>query len=227
MIAVKYSLSCNSIALELEVPCAFFSGETGDEKMPDMGSMPFSSRIPVSTRIMPVLLSRYQYHSSRIHFCANQTHRPTLPTSKYWLPVLPRRPGVFRPTLFLASFVELAADMLRGKRFSFSRSRLPTCVCVCVCVCVCLCVCISKAGRCCARARCVQVSVAQISDINVCVRERSVFVDHSGPMARRMFVWWWWGMLLPRLFFRARLTQGKRSLQLARGHPLLFLPGCC
>jgi hypothetical protein len=55
---------------------------------------------------------------------ANPTHRPTLPTSKYWLPVLPRRPGVLRPMLFLASFVEVAAAMLRGMRFSFSGSSV-------------------------------------------------------------------------------------------------------
>jgi hypothetical protein len=58
------------------------------------------------------------------HVCANPTHRPTLPTSKYWLPVLPRRPGVLRPILFLASFVEVAAAMLRGMQFSFSGSSV-------------------------------------------------------------------------------------------------------
>lgn len=114
LFAALYSLSCNCIALELEVPCAIFSGDMGDEKMPDMGSMPCSSRTPVSMRTIPVLLPQHQHQSLVSHFCADPTHRPTLPTSKYWFPVRPRRPGVLRPRLFLASCDELAADMLRG-----------------------------------------------------------------------------------------------------------------
>lgn len=51
-----YVLSCNSIALELEVPAVRFGGEAGDEKMPAMGSMPCSSRTPVSFNTIPVLL---------------------------------------------------------------------------------------------------------------------------------------------------------------------------
>lgn len=58
--AAVYSLSCNCIALELEVPRAIFSGDIGDEKMPDMGSMPCSSRTPVSIKTIPVLLSEHQ-----------------------------------------------------------------------------------------------------------------------------------------------------------------------
>lgn len=63
---VVFVLSCRSIAWELEVPCACFSGEVGDEKMPDIGSMPYSSRTPVSIRTIPVLLSRRQYRLSCI-----------------------------------------------------------------------------------------------------------------------------------------------------------------
>lgn len=87
-------LSCSSIAFELDVPCACFGGEAGEEKMPDTGSKPCSSRTPVSCNVIPVFL-------------------PTLPTSKYWLPVLPLRPGVLREP-FLASFCWFAAAMLRG-----------------------------------------------------------------------------------------------------------------
>ena len=61
LFAAVYSLSCNCIALELEVPRAGFSGDIGDEKMPDMGSMPCSSRTPVSMRTIPVLLSQHQH----------------------------------------------------------------------------------------------------------------------------------------------------------------------
>jgi hypothetical protein len=71
-----YVLSCNSIALELEVPCAFFSGEVGDEKMPAMGSIPCSSRTPVSINTIPVLLSRRQH----CRYCPRM-RKPNSPTN--------------------------------------------------------------------------------------------------------------------------------------------------
>lgn len=124
------SLSCKSIAFELEVPCALLGGEAGDEKMPLMGSIPCSSRTPVSFKVMPVFLQKPSAPSlalqSRAQFL--QTHRPTFPTSKYCAPVLPLRPGVLREAFFASLFI-FAAAMLRGRRFSFSGSSLPSCIC--------------------------------------------------------------------------------------------------
>lgn len=83
-----YVLSCNSIALELDVPCACFSGEVGDEKMPDMGSMPCSSRTPVSTNMIPVLLSRRQCCTTY-----NLLRKPDLPTDLAYIKILVARPA--------------------------------------------------------------------------------------------------------------------------------------
>jgi hypothetical protein len=85
--ASVYVLSCNSIALELEVPCAFFSGEVGDEKMPAMGSMPCSSRTPVSIKTIPVLLSRRQY----CQYCP-RLRKPNSPTNFAHVKVLVASP---------------------------------------------------------------------------------------------------------------------------------------
>jgi hypothetical protein len=91
-----------------------------------------------SHRAHPCLSAQYQFYYPNVslilsllhaRICATPTHRPTLPTSKYWFPVLPLRPGVLRAPC-LASFAEFAAAaMLRGNRFHLSSSSSSSSVC--------------------------------------------------------------------------------------------------
>lgn len=79
-----YSLSCKSMALLVMIllPRAGDSLR-GEEKTPAMGSIPCSSRTPVSLSVTPVFLRSRQLHNANLASFGAISHLPTLPTSKY------------------------------------------------------------------------------------------------------------------------------------------------
>lgn len=110
--------SCMCISLLDSVASPLRAGDAiGDEKMPDTGSRPYSSRMPLSGSVIPVLLPRCQlcrFHPIQIA----RAYRPTLPTSKYCCSCAffcRCRPGVM---LFLLLAIP------GGGLFSLSSSRL-------------------------------------------------------------------------------------------------------
>lgn len=96
LLLVANSPSSRSIPSLVSVLPPFCSGEVGDEKIPETGSNPCSSRMPVSFNVMPVFLRACHQYCPPNHTYPhiNRAYLPTLPTSKYWLPVCLRRPGV-------------------------------------------------------------------------------------------------------------------------------------
>lgn len=111
----ELSCICISSLVSVRSPlrCGERCGETGEEKMPDIGSRPYSSRTPLSGNVTPVLLYTHQpcYIDTRD---VARAYRPTLPTSKYWSCAFLRRPGVMAFPLLLAM----------GGRFSLSSSAI-------------------------------------------------------------------------------------------------------
>jgi hypothetical protein len=47
-----------SLSVTVSIPLLFSGLFSGDEKIPDTGSIPYSSRTPLSSRVIPVFLSQ-------------------------------------------------------------------------------------------------------------------------------------------------------------------------